>query len=281
MKFSQKIGKIPIKTILQVDSMDQDLRNRLWNTLLDSFFYKLDTYAEPYAESDFEVVCKLIWKDHFNYPIDQIPMRSNKTVNTDAFITIIRNKFFEAAWYEIYDLLEIVSRIDSRIYKVGFTAECNWALEKEVSGYRIINESIARITSEQEIKEIEDCLSNTDQWNSVSNHLQAAIDDLSDRNNPNYRNSIKESISAVEAYCKIVTKNDRATLGDALKVIERQYKIHPALQKAITAIYGYTSDAGGIRHALLEDDLDIQFEDAKFMLVSCTAFINYMVTKIG
>ena len=43
-------------------------------------------------------------------------------------------------------------------------------------------------------------------------------------------------------------------------------------------LYGYTSDADGIRHALL-DESDLDFEDAKFMLVSCSAFTNYLKGK--
>lgn len=49
---------------------------------------------------------------------------------------------------------------------------------------------------------------------------------------------------------------------------------------AFAALYGYTSDSGGIRHSLLEDDISVSFEDAKFMLVSCSAFINYLKIKI-
>ena len=40
----------------------------------------------------------------------------------------------------------------------------------------------------------------------------------------------------------------------------------------------YTSDAAGIRHALLEDP-NLDAEDAKFMLVACSAFINYLWAK--
>ena len=43
---------------------------------------------------------------------------------------------------------------------------------------------------------------------------------MTDRKTPNYRNSIKESISAVEALCKIITENEKATLGKALKIID-------------------------------------------------------------
>ena len=43
-------------------------------------------------------------------------------------------------------------------------------------------------------------------------------------------------------------------------------------------IYGYTSDEDGIRHSMLELP-KINFEDAKYMLVSCSAFINYLKSK--
>jgi len=52
------------------------------------------------------------------------------------------------------------------------------------------------------------------------------------------------------------------------------------LKRAFTALYGYTSDSGGIRHSLLEEDIAVTMEDAKFMLVTCSAFINYLKSKI-
>ena len=41
---------------------------------------------------------------------------------------------------------------------------------------------------------------------------------------------------------------------------------------------GYTSDTDGIRHGLTEE-INCDFEDAKFMLVTCNTFINYLVIK--
>jgi hypothetical protein len=114
----------------------------------------------------------------------------------------------------------------------------------------------------------------------VATHLKRALELLSDRKSPDYRNSTKESISAVEAICGLITGNPKAELGQALKEIERgnKVKLHGALSGAFSKLYGYTSDAGGIRHALL-DEPNLYFEDAKFMLVSCSAFINYLVAK--
>ena len=139
---------------------------------------------------------------------------------------------------------------------------------------------IVQITSEEEIKEIEEAISNSNKWEPVNIHLKAAITYFSNRENPDYRNSIKEAISSIESLCVIITGDSKATLGPTLGVIEKKYKIHGALKSAFTSLYGYTSDAGGIRHKLLTDDIVVSMEDAKFMLVSCSAFINYLKVKV-
>lgn len=105
-------------------------------------------------------------------------------------------------------------------------------------------------------------------------HLQTAVDRFSDRDAPDYRNSIKEAISAVESLCRILTNDSNATLAGALKKID----VHPALQKGFSAIYGYASDADGIRHAML-DEPTLSADDAKFYLVLCSAFVNYLIAK--
>ena len=57
---------------------------------------------------------------------------------------------------------------------------------------------------------------------SVNTHIKKALSLYSDRKNPDYENSIKESISAVEAMCCIITgmTGASATLGAALKKLE-------------------------------------------------------------
>ena len=45
-------------------------------------------------------------------------------------------------------------------------------------------------------------------------------------------------------------------------------------------MYGYTSDADGIRHGGI-DFTNAPAEDAKYMLISCSAFVNYLVEKFS
>jgi len=96
-------------------------------------------------------------------------------------------------------------------------------------------------------------------------------------NAPDYRNSVKESISAVEGVTRILSGDQDATLWKALKIIEGNSPLHGALRKALEALYGYTSDADGIRHALSEGEEPVDPSTAKFMLVVCSAFVVYLI----
>jgi len=151
-------------------------------------------------------------------------------------------------------------------------------LERENSAYRFVDGVITEITSEDEIKSIEEALKKTSKLSGIYGHLSKALELLSDRKNPDYRNSIKESISAVEGMCQILANDPNATLGKALSIIDKKQSLHTALKKGFSSLYGYTSAADGIRHAMLEES-HLTFVDAKYMLVTCTAFINYMLGK--
>lgn len=69
-------------------------------------------------------------------------------------------------------------------------------------------------------------------------------------------------------------------MGKALKLLEGNgIKIHQSLKNGFSNIYGYTSDEGGIRHAMIEEGNIVTQEDALFMLVSCSAFCHYLQQK--
>lgn len=278
MRFSQRIGKTPVKELLQINSIDVDLMNGLWNIILSDFFTQFSEVSSRYEESEKSEISRVVWRHFFKKPIDEIDQFDNGYVYVPGFLNYLKNWYFNADWYEVYDLIEFLISYNRDI---NFTNNCNFILKQEVSAYRIIEDKIVQITSEEEIMAIEDAKSSTSGLNSVNLHLNKALEMLSDRKNPDYRNSIKESISAVEAYCIILTGDSSATLGKALSMVENKHHIHKALKNAFSAIYGYASDSGGIRHALLESDSNIEFEDAKFMLVSCSAFINYLKVKSG
>ena len=272
------MGITPIRTILQVGSIDDRLLNRLWNVIHEDFIMSLNDTSYGESVTDRAVFCKEFWTEYRGYPIDEIAT-SRGIVYTPNVVNDVKDAIFDAAWYEVYNLVDFVAKFDL-IAKTGFIQACNQALARELSGYRIVNGNVVQITSEEEVITIEEAINNSNEFKSVNVHLNAALNYLADRQSPDYRNSIKESISSVEALCRFIAGDEKATLGKALAVIEKKHNLHTSLKEAYSKIYGYTSDAGGVRHALLEDGVNITFEDAKFMLVSCSAFINYLKAKL-
>jgi hypothetical protein len=132
------------------------------------------------------------------------------------------------------------------------------------------------ITTQEEVDEVDKALQTP--ISGVKTHLKTALSPLSSRDKPDYRNSVKESICSVEALARAVADEPKATLGKLIKTLEAHDGIHPALKKAFSALYGYTSDEGGIRHSLLEES-SISKAEATFMLISCSAFVNYVLAK--
>ena len=188
----------------------------------------------------------------------------------------IRIWYFDAPWYQALDFVETCVE-----YDYDYMGKFNAALSKRNSAYRFIDGQLTEINSEDEKVEIETALTNTDRYTPVRTHLKQALALYSDRKQPDYRNSIKESISAVEALAKIITGQEKATLGQALKILEKKHHLPESLKKAFGALYGYTSNEGGVRHALTENSTEVHAEEARFILVTCSAFVNYLIVKLG
>lgn len=273
MKFSERLGYKPVREQLQIDSVDDELRNALWSVYLEVFLLAIpNSLYEPV----FTRFARGLWYDFFKKPIDTLPTYSDSTVQHNYVQKFLRDFFFGTRnWYDFYDLIEFSVPFASH----DFGSIINKLLDKEKSAYRLVNGQFVQITSKTEISAIEEAITSTDKYNSVTIHLNTALKYLADKENPDYRNSIKESISAVEAMCRIFTSNDKATLGDALAKLEKQNTLHPALKKSFSALYGYTSDESGIRHALIEGDRVTDFHEAKFLLVTCSSFINYLISR--
>jgi hypothetical protein len=273
LTFSQRMGYKSIKSLIQVDSIDQDLKIALWNVLHQQIWSRVETGSYDFLSSEGDIYyLNLLWENYFKEPLHKMPRKWT------LHFKHLEDYYFHAEWYEIYDFIEF-------IVNTGFILrekDVNKVLTRELSAYRFVDKKLVQITADEEIEEIEQATEIRSSTHFASKHLKEALKLFADKQNPDYRNSIKESISAVEAICTAITKesgNETSTLGSALKEIEKKghIELHPALKQAFDKLYGYTSD-GGIRH-FLKSDKEVNFEDAKFMLVSCSAFVNYLTEK--
>lgn len=272
MKFSEREGLVPPRPI-QHDGMDERLRNGLWNhfrtgrlkEVFENFYINEVT---DYAISQFYT--KLIL-EHQGKRIESI---SKFCSDLQSFIDkLLKN----GSYIEILDFLEFYALHFNK--KEIFTS-LNSVLQKELSPFRFVGGILTRIIDETEVREIEKTLSLTSEngFEGARSHIEKALKILGNKEHPDYANVAKESISAVESLCKKLTGKPNAELGTALTELSKLVPLHGALISGYKSIYGYTSDADGIRHGMM-DQSTVEQEDAIYMLVSCSAFINYLIAK--
>ncbi len=301
MKFSEREGLV--KKALQLNKIDRDLRNRLWNVVVE-YLNKLNALKKGR-------ILRGIWTEELKSPLDSFPEEPKKPKGKrweighgfgitgkrfeneevakyedellPKYIEKLKNRqmqiklvFQYGNWFKVYDILEfLLKQKELSRYKGTIILKINKVLKEEKSGYRFVNKQFAKLTDNEEIQEVKIALAHP--MDSVKTHIKDALSFLSDRRNPNYRNSMKESISAVEALCKYIVNDPDTTLGQALNYIEQKTKIplHADLKIAYKKLYKYTSDAEGIRHEI-KDKPTIDDHDARFFLIICSAFVNYL-----
>ena len=267
--FSERYGYRPIQDI-QYDSMSENLRNRIWNT-----FYSYDIQSGGIASK--RITDAINGKRTIEEEIaDRLGFILNASIE-DRAQNKIKDYIMNSEWYKVYDFIEIHLQCLDEENRVTRSEQYNSVLEHEKAGYRVINNEVSKITDKEEIAEIERAISS--QFDSVNRHISKALSLYSDKENPDYENSIKESISAVEAMCCHITGEEKASLGKTLKKLtDNGITIHSAMEEAFKKLYGYASDEGGIRHGSI-DFVKAPEEDARYMLITCSAFINYLKCK--
>ena len=282
--FSKRMGIIGQKQ-MQIDDLDEATRRRLYNCfseirkILDK--QKGGSISDDWRFHWRENILKgffLVTDNEYYIPIHLSGLETDlekKPSIFDLFDEKINDVFFKQSWeivFELYEFICAMPQRDPRIYEY-IEKDVNGILEEENVGYRLILGFFSGITNETEvnaIKEIEKI-----PFNGSKRHIEKAIQHLSDRKKPDYHNSIKESISAIESLIKEATKNDTATI----QKIDQSFTLHPAFAKAIKQLYGFTSDDAGIRHASNKDSLQVDYSTAQFMLVICSAFIHFLISK--
>jgi pyruvate-formate lyase len=141
--------------------------------------------------------------------------------------------------------------------------------------YRLIEGLITPITSEIELECVSTAVHQSS--NEVSIHLKTALTLFSNRENPDYRNSIKEAITAVECCMRQRTGKKNLNFNSALQSLK--LKLPKDLQDGFKNLYTYTNiEETGIRHALIEDTHQPTQAEAQYFLIVCSAFINYLTS---
>ena len=196
MRFSQRLGISPVEKAIQRESIDDELRNSLWS-MIQAFYWETfdkDTHS-MYGRCDFvegsnmSPLITRLWLHFYKKAIDTIPKYFGDCKKE------LRSYFYQAEWYEVYDFVEFIAQNGPKETKSKFTDVCNSYLERENSAYRFVEDQLTEITSEEEVRSIEDAIAASSPFPGVKEHLTTALSLMSDRRTPDFRNSIKESMS--------------------------------------------------------------------------------------
>jgi hypothetical protein len=160
--FSQRKGLRPMQKTLQFESIDIELRNRLWSALKITIW---DHWSAPdntgFKDSETELVETLItnlWLHHFKRPIDTIPAFDDYSHGQSSY-QIIRDHFFKANWWQVYDFIEFIVKHVPVGWAEDLRNLVNSYLEAENAAYRFVDSEIVEITSTEEIAAIEEATS--------------------------------------------------------------------------------------------------------------------------
>ncbi len=270
-KFSERMELAEHVPTIQTEGMNSALRNSLWNFLHSLYESKYD-YWIPIA--------KCVAQFFLKVPVDELPYQDYECRRW------LKAHFYKLTWYEIYDFIEFIVENHEKIIQYPehrrdqLEEIFNFIFERELSGYRFISGVLAPISNPAETGEISGAIDATARsgLDGAHEHLRAALTLLGKKPEPDYRNSIKEAISAVESISKQLSGSGAQGLSGALDELSKHADIHGALKAGFIKLYGYTSDESGIRHAILDQPI-VGFDEAKYMIVSCSAFVNYLIAK--
>lgn len=300
--FSDRNGIHTVSKAIQYDDFDERTRIILYNKFYEILELISKSITSKYGVSNhtFEELHLLVLENVYCYDITKISNRARPTFyefiestikndTYDAVLTVLEYVFSWTHTYmkvrqPFYDYDRFIQETETsgryEEYIIDEYELFNKVFEQECVGYRFVCDRIVKIVDKIEIEEIEQACKN--EFDGCREHIRKSVDFLADREAKDYKNCIKESISAVESICQIITGNSKATLGEALKELEdKGIVIHSAMKGAFSKLYGYTSDEGGVRHAEGMFISNVTFEEAKFMLVSCSAFVNYLIAQYG
>ena len=254
--------------------MPSTLKAGLWDVL--RFFYFFEVTAKNSYQAytkEFEEVSASIWFNFLREPLDTRP------ADPEATLSYLRNLFFRWEFHSAYDFLEFMASknpADPNNSRKDYESYTNKVFVRERAALRFSDGILIQITDQDQLEEVTNAASNNAS-SAVAEHIRSAARLYSDPVSPDYRNSIKESISAVEAAVSYATGRKSSGITKPLKYVAERYEMHQSLRDGFEKIYGWTSDASGIRHRLM-DKSTVNQDDARFMLISCSAFANYLIS---
>ena len=210
--FSDRNGIKSENTEIQLKKFDKRTRVQLWNMV--SYIYgKVYGNQTYYMNNHIQEFLRYVLGEIYSEPVDVREIygddgvfeRINETIidsEVDDILTLVEALI---QYWDIYlknDLnRKYYNRFTNSYYKESLFEVANLYFKREYIGYRFVKNIIVPISDSYEVDTINETLNC--KYQPVHEHISKANSLLADRNKPDYENSIKESITAVEAMSKL------------------------------------------------------------------------------
>ena len=265
LTYSQRHGLSPLPQLSPPGELPQDARTAIWNVL---YVCIVDRTALRHWSLP---VLKTVFLSYFREKINHY--RAQETLRRiDAVIE-------SGETPQVLDLVEMILRhpASPRVVQRAMAG----AFENSCIAYRISltrDPTIVPISNEEMAVVTLAALANIERSGSIAatSHLKTAMGLIRQGDHPG---AIRESVHAVESLARGLSPGSES-LSEALTAIEKNTSLHPALRKAMTALYGYASDEQGVRHALLDQaEPNVEAHEASLVFGVCSVFCGYLAAR--
>ena len=272
--FSQTQGYEEPPRLLALEELGDDARRLLG----DLFYTNIRTRTGPFTiahelEEPWRAIALELHRYYWKRPLEDYYGSPGAFLNQCKDVVLGEDIPFN----EVFDFLQMIMR--HRRCPFGFVDQVQNIFERCQLAYFIDTNgppTILPMATRQEgvtIREAMETLNEAGLTGSEAHIRKAAVF----INQRDWQGSIRESIHAVESVAVGLAGGDANTLGAALKALEKEHPLHPALRDGFSKLYGYTSDEKGIRHALVDKRDSLSGRDeALFMLGACASFASYL-----
>ena len=276
LTFSQARGYEPIPGPLALGEISDEARNKIWDLLLYTVWYKSGSSWNWVWNTPWRQVFRMLHREFLKRPMDAYPSRATRLVQLYRQLIL-----YNLELNELFDLLQFIMR-DPNCPR-DFTSSLAELFKECRLAYAIDRRRPVTIWPAVTPQEGEKLLSAIREFreaglSGAEAHLREAARLV---NGADWPGAVRESIHAVESVARQLDPAESNTLPEALKSLERRGdRLHPAMKIAIEKLYAFASDEEGVRHSLTDNAVSsVGRDEAVFMLGACASASSYLWRK--
>lgn len=274
--FSQREGYEDVPGPLQLEQLPSAVRTTVWNVLYVELnrTRRVGTFGRDFVGGVWEIILSA---KHIAFDLLPLDEWNDNFVDRCAELKV---RIMEDSFNRVFDLIQFIMRHSECPHE--FTTEVSSVFRHFQLAYTIDTGPPVTIMPAATVEEGEQLTRSLKELRAAGLdgclvHIRKASKCINDAD---WAGSVRESINGVESVARQIDPKASQTLGPALASLERQSALHPALKGAFDKLYGYTSNAQGIRHPLLDKaEAEVTVDEAVFFLSACASFASYLWRK--